>query len=204
MHCNLTWNRSGTLILILFLLSLHLRKNLILTFSSRTEDFSLFPCDVSQTSHCLPSTCITENVVWCSAPSTTRSLFLLPWVLCLSVPQRDIKLHGVDSILMFYSAMNHLMTVCKYIKLSFCVMLCKACPKLIYLHVEYVLSLVLRLWDHPRCFWRCHLTSHFPSLRRIYFALFYLVFQLAAAEFLMFNDEGISLPNILFEKGENT
>lgn len=43
MHCNLTWNHSGTFILIFFFfLSLHLHKNLILTFSSCTEDFSPF------------------------------------------------------------------------------------------------------------------------------------------------------------------
>lgn len=84
------------------------------------------------------------------------------------------------------------MAVCKYTELGFCVMLCKACPQLMYLHVEYVLSVVLWLWDHPRCFWRCLPTSHFPSLKRIYFAWFYLVvFQLAAAaERLMFSNGG--------------
>lgn len=97
------------------------------------------------------------------------------------------------------------MTVCKHMKLGLSEMLCKARPKLIYLPVEYVLSVVPRLWDHLTCFWRCCLPGHLPSLKRICFALFYLVlFQLAAAECLMFNHEGISLPNTLLEKEENT
>lgn len=151
-------------------------------------------------------TCITKNVVWCSAlkPTCTRynqkAFFFFPrYCVCHFYNKTENPIRWIQ-FSCFIQQWITWMTVCKHMKPGLCEMLCKACPKLIYLPVEYVLSLVPRLWDHLWCFWRCCLPDHFPSLKRIYFALFYLVlFQLAAAGCLMFNDEGISLPNTLFE-----